>query len=85
VSNEVGNQYSETVTVLPITSQRAAKQYPFEVLLPRGAAGLTSDSRVKANQIRTIDKARLVGLRGQLPPQYFPQVKKAIMVHLDLI
>lgn len=84
VSNDVNNQYSETVTVLPITGQPAKRVYPFEVLLPKGVAGLTLDSRVKANQIRTVDKRRLVRFRGSLPPQYLPQVEKALRIHLNL-
>ena len=84
VSNDVNNQYAATVTVLPITGQPASKQYPFEVLVSAGVAGLTVDSRVKANQVRTVDKARLVRLRGQLPAQYVPEVKKALRIHLDL-
>lgn len=84
VSNDVNNQYAATVTVLPITGQPAAKQYPFEVLLPAGVGGLTVDSRVKANQVRTVDKTRLVRLRGQLPAQYLPEVKKALRIHLNL-
>ena len=84
VSNDVNNQYANTVTVLPITSQQTRRHYPFEVLVPRGVAGLTANSRVKANQIRTIDKARLTRLRGQLPPEYVAQVQQAIRVHLDL-
>ena len=84
VSNDVNNQYADTVTVLPITSQQASRHYPFEAVVPRGIAGLTANSRVKANQIRTIDKARLRRLRGQLPPEYVAQVQQAIRVHLDL-
>ena len=84
VSNDVNNQYVATVTVLPITGQPAAKQYPFEVLVPAGVGGLTVDSRVKANQVRTVDKARLVRLRGQLPAQYLPEVEKALRIHLNL-
>jgi mRNA interferase MazF len=84
ISNDVSNEYSSTVTVLPITGQPAAKDYPFEVRVPAGVGGLTVNSRVKANQIRTVDKARLVRLRGQLPEQYLPQVKNALRIHLNL-
>lgn len=84
VSNDVNNQYAATVTVLPITGQPAAKEYPFEVLVPAGVGGLTVDSRVKANQVRTVDKARLVRLRGQLPARYVPEVKDALRIHLNL-
>lgn len=84
VSNDVNNEYSETVTVLPITGQPAKREYPFEVFVPKGVAGLTSDSRIKANQVRTLDKSRLVRLRGSLPPQYLPKVERALKIHLNL-
>jgi len=84
VSNDISNEYSQTVTVLPITGQAAKKQYPFEVLVPKGVGGLTVDSRIKANQIRTVDKRRLLSFRGSLPPQYLPQVENALRIHLNM-
>ena len=84
VSNDISNEFSQTVTVLPITGQPARKEYPFEVLVPKGVAGLTADSRIKANQIRTVDKRRLVSLRGTLPSQYLPRVEKALKIHLNM-
>lgn len=84
VSNDTNNEYSETVTVLPITGQPAKREYPFEVSVPKGVAGLTADSRIKANQVRTLDKSRLVSLRGSLPPQYLPRVETALRIHLNL-
>ena len=58
VSNDVNNRFSSTVSVVPITSS-TDKIYPFEVLLLAGEGGLKNESKVKANQIRTIDKLRL--------------------------
>jgi len=84
VSNDINNEFSQTVTVLPITGQPARKQYPFEVLVSKGLAGLTADSRIKANQVRIVDKHRLVSFRGSLPSQYLPQVEKALKIHLNM-
>jgi mRNA interferase MazF len=67
VSNDINNEYSQTDTVLPITGQPARRHYPFEVFIPKGVAGPTADSRIKANQIRTVDKRRLVSFRGSPP------------------
>jgi len=78
------NQFSQTVTILPITRQPAAKHYPFEVSVPMGVAGLTANSRIKANQIRTVDKRRLVAFRDSLPPEYLPMVEKALKIHLNM-
>lgn len=84
VSNDINNEFAQTVTVLPITSQPAKKHYPFEVLVPKGIAGLTADSRIKANQVRTVDKRRLVIFRGSLPSEYLPQAEKALKIHLNM-
>jgi mRNA interferase MazF len=59
ISNDINNQFSDTVTVIPITSY-VEKVYPFEVLLPAGENGLSKNSKAKCNQIRTIDKQRLI-------------------------
>jgi len=84
VSNDVNNEFARTVTILPITSQPVKKQYPFEVLVPKGVAGLSADSRIKANQVRTVDKQRLVNFKGSLPSEYFPRVEKALKIHLNM-
>lgn len=83
-SNDINNEHSRTVTVIPMTSQTVEKHYPFEVNVPKGMAGLTADSRIKTNQIRTVDKHRLVAFRGTLPSDYLPQVEKALKIHLNM-
>jgi mRNA interferase MazF len=84
VSNDINNEFSRTVTVLPITSQPARREYPFEVLVPGDIAGLTANSRIMANQVRTVDKRRLVIFRGVLPSQYLTQVGNALRIHLNM-
>lgn len=84
VSNDLNNEYSQTVTVVPLTGQPGGRTYPFEVLIPHGIAGLTSDSRAKCNQVRTVDKSRLVVYRGALTHRYMLEVEKALKVHLNI-
>ena len=84
VSNDLNNEFSGTVTVLPITSGILEKIYPFEVLLPKGTANLPKDSKVKANQIRTLDRSRLVKRIGELPTEIMAGIEKAMMLHLSL-
>lgn len=61
VSNDGYNAHFETVTVLPLTkaAHKARRVYPFEVLLPAGAAGNALASIVMPQQIRTISTVRL--------------------------
>ena len=59
VQNDVGNNYSPNTIVLPITSRLQKPKLPTHVALSRQESGLTRDSVVLAEQIRTIDKVRL--------------------------
>lgn len=83
VSNDLNNQHSGTLTVLPVTSS-LNKIYPFEVFLPRGLANLPKDSKIKADQIRTLDRTRLVKLIGSLDAATMAAVDNAMRLHLAL-
>ena len=78
------NQFAATVTVVPVTSAPARRDYPYEVRLPRGLAGLVRDSRAKCNQVRTVDKRRITRFRGALTAEYHGQLERALKVHLAL-
>jgi mRNA interferase MazF len=84
VSNDINNEYAATVTVLPITSGRLDRIYPYEVFLPEGMANLPKASKLEANQIRTIDRSRIVKLIGSIGEDVVAEVEKAIKLHLDL-
>ncbi len=84
VSNDKNNEFSATVTILPLTSRNLQKIYPFEVFLPKGAGNLPKDSKVKADQIRTLDKSRLLTLIGKLEREEIIQIEKAMKIHLEL-
>lgn len=84
VSNDLNNTHAGTVSVLPITSQRLDKIYPFEIFLPQGTGNLPKDSKAKSDQIRTLDKTRLVSRIGSLPEQEMARAEMAIKIHLDL-
>ncbi len=83
VSNDKNNQFAAIVTILPITSS-IGKIYPFEVFLKASEGNLKNDSKVKANQIRTIDKQRLESKIGQLSPTKVKEIEQAILIHLDI-
>ena len=83
VSNDKNNEFSGTVTILPITSKKVEKVYPFEVFLSKGTGNLPKNSKVKADQIRTLDKSRLVTLLGKLSKREMDKIEQAIKIHLD--
>ena len=84
VSNDKNNEFSGTVTILPITSGSLKKIYPFEVFLQKGAGNLPKDSKIKADQIRTLDKSRLVKQIGTLGQKEIVEIDKAVRIHLGL-
>ena len=84
ISNDKCNEFSGTVTVLPLTSKNLREIYPFEVYLDKGIGNLPKNSKVKADQIRTLDKSRLVKLIGELGKKEIEALEKAIKIHLEL-
>ena len=75
------NRYALTVTILPITD-KGSDVFPFEVLLSKNTEGLSKDSKIKCQQIRTVDKSRLVKLLGRIEKQTFELIEEAIRLHL---
>jgi mRNA interferase MazF len=83
ISNNINNEFADTVTVLPVTSS-VGKVYPFEVFMKKGIANMPGDSKVKANQIRTVDKTRLRERIGAIPEAILKEIEKAVKIHLEL-
>ncbi|MBC8420094.1 MAG: type II toxin-antitoxin system PemK/MazF family toxin [Proteobacteria bacterium] len=59
ISANAMNHNSPRLIVAPITST-TRKVYPFEVFIPRGTTGLDKDSKIMVDQLRSLDKNRLV-------------------------
>jgi mRNA interferase MazF len=86
LQNDTANRSSPVTIVAAISSQfNPSHLYPTEVLIKTGEAGLTVDSVVLLNQIRTIDKARLLSLVGKVEPQTMLHVERAIKISLGLL
>lgn len=83
ISNDINNKYANTVTIIPITTA-TEKVYPFETLLFPKDSGLTKVSKLKCNQIRTIDKKRLIKLIGKVSQEKLKEIKKALFIHLGI-
>ena len=60
LQNDISNEYSPITIVAAITSQFDEGLYPTEVLIQPPEGGLTTNSVVLLNQIRSIDKKRLI-------------------------
>jgi mRNA interferase MazF len=84
VSNDMNNELSGTVTILPVASCNTKKTYPFEAYLPKKTGNIPKNSKVKADQFYTLDKARFVKFIGTANIEIMQQIESAIRIHLDM-
>ena len=84
VQNDVGNKHSPTVIAAAITSQREKAKLPTHIELDSKNCGLSKDSVVLLEQIRTIDKRRLREKMGTLDASSMSQVNKALSISFGL-
>lgn len=80
--NNIGNKYSPTVITAAITSANKP-HIPTHVSL-RGIDGLPKDSLVMLEQLRVIDKSRLLDKVCELPISQMRKIDEAIRVSLDI-
>ncbi len=84
LQNDLGNELAPTTIIAPLTTKSFSKEYPTNVNIPKGIAGLKTNSTVLLSQIRTIDKTRLEEPIGTLPASYVRNVNRAIEITLGL-
>lgn len=84
VQNDTGNRHSPTVIAAAITSQINKARLPTHIELSAKTYGLSRDSVVLLEQIRTLDKKRLREKMGRLDDELMQQVDAAIAVSFGL-
>lgn len=84
VQNDVGNRYSPTVIAAAITSKLTKAKLPTHIDICGPEAGLSKDSVVLLEQIRTIDKKRLKEKMGHLDEVTMDSVDNAIQISFGI-
>ncbi len=84
VQNDVGNKYSPTIIAAAITSQINKAKLPTHIEISAEEYGLSKDSVILLEQIRTIDKQRLRERIGRLDDELMTTVNEAIGVSFGL-
>ena len=84
IQNDVGNRYSPTVIAAAITSRMGKTRLPTHIDIYAEKAGLSKDSVVLLEQIRTLDKQRLKEKMGHLDDGMMNEVNNAIAVSFGL-
>ena len=84
VQNDTGNKHSPTVIAAAITSQTGKARLPTHISIAGGSVGLSKDSIILLEQIRTIDKRRLREHMGRLDDAHMSLVDDAIAISFGL-
>lgn len=84
VQNNVGNRFSPTVIAAAITSQLNKAKLPTHIEIEARTYGLSKDSVVLLEQVRTLDKKRLRERMGHVEEQVMEKVDTAIAVSFGL-
>jgi mRNA interferase MazF len=85
VQNDAANRRSPITIVAAVTSQFDEPLYPTEVRVRAPEGGLTADSVVLLNQIRSVDNGRLVRRLGAVKTETMKEIDRALLVSLGLI
>ncbi|MBR6603041.1 MAG: type II toxin-antitoxin system PemK/MazF family toxin, partial [Clostridia bacterium] len=84
IQNDVGNRYSPTVIAAAITSRMGKTRLPTHIDVYADKVGLTKDSVILLEQVRTLDKKRLGEKMGHLDDEMMTAVNNAIAVSFGL-
>ena len=78
------NKASPHTIIVPFTSKIRRAILLSHVFVPATVEGLTQDSVILCEQIRIIDKSRIIKIVGHLDQIYLEQVERALCVILGL-
>ncbi len=84
IQNDVSNANSPLTIVAAITSTIKSKKFITNVFLPKESGGLDRDSAILLNQIKTIDRGRIIKKIGALDIELMKKVDFALKISLDI-
>ena len=82
VQNDTGNKYSPTIIAAAVTSKLNKARLPTHIELNANEFGLQKNSVILLEQIRTLDKRRLLERIGELPQKTMQKVKYSLLISL---
>lgn len=80
IQNDIANQYAPTTIVAAITSQASKAKLPTRIKLNKKNFGLTRDSIILLEQIRTVDKNLLREKVGSIDEETMQKVSEALII-----
>jgi mRNA interferase MazF len=84
VQNDAANRSSPCTVVVPFTTRIPRALFPSHAFVPAGVGGLTHSSVALCEQVRVIDKRRIVRTVGRLDEPYLSDLDQALRAALAL-
>jgi len=86
IQNDVGNRHSPLTIVAAITSTISSVPFPVEVVVaPTKNNGLAVSSAIRLDQIRTVDRQRLIKRLGSADAAAMRSVNEALSISVGLV
>ncbi len=82
--NQKINQLTQTIIIIPLTTNLRRMQLPISLFIPKGNGGLPEDSVVLCHQIRIIALKRLKEYLGTLSDDIIKQIDEKLLFTLDI-
>ncbi len=84
VQNDIGNKFANTVIIVPLTKKIDRKvKLPTHIVIKK-FKGIKYDSTALTEQIRVIDKRRLIRKVGKLQENSMQKINKAISIAIGI-
>ncbi|MFH1454339.1 MAG: type II toxin-antitoxin system PemK/MazF family toxin [Armatimonadota bacterium] len=83
ISQDMNNKFAPTLTLIPMTS-KIGKVFIYEMEISKEESGLSKNSKFKCNQIRTVDKNRLIKHLSTISEEKMKEVENALLIHLGM-
>ena len=85
IQNDVSNRFSPITIVAAISSQFADPPHPREVIIQPGKSGLSHTSAAVLNQIRSVERQRLIKRLGVIDALTLHKIGDALKISLGLV
>ncbi len=84
VQNNTGNKFSPTIIVAAISGKIKKPKLPTHIAVSKGNFGLLKDSVVMLEQVRTVDRKRLLYKVGHADDKFMEKVDKALKISFNV-
>lgn len=84
LQNDIGNKFSPTTIIAPISSKTYKSNIPTHIYLSK-RNGIQKDSIVMLEQIRIIDKERLLDKIDELSEKEILKINKSLLISIGII